>query len=49
MLSNPATHLAIDRRLVGEPLELGAGTARAALTLLPEMAADDPPNPKEPA
>lgn len=37
----PATHLAIDRRLVGEPLELGEGTARAALTLLPEMAADD--------
>ena len=36
-----ATHLAIDRRLVGEPLELGEGTARAALTLLPEMAADD--------
>ena len=41
MPSTPATHLAIDRRLVGEPLELGAGTARAALTLLPEMAADD--------
>ena len=37
----PATHLAISPRLVGEPLELGAGTARAALTLLPEMAADD--------
>jgi acyl-coenzyme A thioesterase PaaI-like protein len=41
MSPTPATHLAIDRRLVGEPLELGAGTARAALTLLPEMAADD--------
>ena len=41
MSSTPATHLAIDRRLVGEPLELGEGTARAALTLLPEMAADD--------
>lgn len=40
MPSTPATHLAIDRRLVGEPLELGDGTARAALTLLPEMAAD---------
>ncbi len=41
MPATPATHLAIDRRLVGELLELGAGTARAALTLLPEMAADD--------
>jgi uncharacterized protein (TIGR00369 family) len=41
MSSTPSTHLAIDRRLVGEPLELGDGTARAALTLLPEMAADD--------
>jgi len=49
----PATHLAISPRLVGEPLELGSGTARAALTLSPEMAADDrhvldPPNTKEP-
>ena len=41
MPAAPATHLAIDRRLVGEPLELGAGTARAALTLSPEMAADN--------
>lgn len=41
MPATPSTHLAIDRRLVGEPLELGEGTARAALTLLPEMAADD--------
>jgi acyl-coenzyme A thioesterase PaaI-like protein len=41
MSPTPATHLAIDHRLVGEPLELGEGTARAALTLLPEMAADD--------
>jgi uncharacterized protein (TIGR00369 family) len=41
MPATPATHLAISPRLVGEPLELGAGTARAALTLLPEMAADD--------
>jgi len=41
MSVTPATHLAIDRHLVGEPLELGAGTARAALTLSPEMAADD--------
>jgi uncharacterized protein (TIGR00369 family) len=41
MSAAPATHLAIDRRLVGEPLELGSGTARAALTLSAEMAADD--------
>ena len=41
MSSTPATHLAIDRRLVGEPLDLGEGTARAVLTLRPEMAADD--------
>ena len=37
----PATHLAIDRRLVGEPLELGPGTASVALVTVPEMAADD--------
>jgi acyl-coenzyme A thioesterase PaaI-like protein len=37
----PNTHLAIDRRLVGEPVELGAGRATAALVALPEMAADD--------
>ena len=37
----PATHLAIDRRLVGEPLELGPGTAQVALVTVPEMAADD--------
>lgn len=37
----PATHLAIDRRLVGEPVELGPGTASAALVTLPEMAADE--------
>ena len=41
MSAAPATHLAIAPRLVGEPLELGPGTARAALTLSPEMAADD--------
>jgi acyl-coenzyme A thioesterase PaaI-like protein len=38
---HPNTHLAIDRRLVGEPLEIGQGTAAAALVTLPEMAADD--------
>jgi acyl-coenzyme A thioesterase PaaI-like protein len=36
-----ATHLAIDRRLCGEPLEIGAGSAIVALTTLPEMAADE--------
>ncbi len=40
MPPTPATHLAIDPRLVGEPLDLGEGTARVALTTLPEMAAD---------
>jgi len=38
---NPNTHLSIDRRLCGEPLELGEGTARVALFALPEMAVDD--------
>jgi uncharacterized protein (TIGR00369 family) len=37
----PDTHPAIDRRLCGEPLELGEGTARVALTAVPEMAADE--------
>jgi acyl-coenzyme A thioesterase PaaI-like protein len=37
----PRTHPSIDRRLCGEPLELGPGTARVAFTGLPEMAADD--------
>jgi uncharacterized protein (TIGR00369 family) len=37
----PNTHPAIDRRLCGEPLELGQGTARVALTAVPEMAADE--------
>jgi uncharacterized protein (TIGR00369 family) len=41
MPPTPATHLAIDRRWVGEPLDLGQGTARAALVALPEMAVDD--------
>lgn len=35
------THPSIDRRLCGEPLELGPGTARVAFTGLPEMAADN--------
>jgi acyl-coenzyme A thioesterase PaaI-like protein len=36
----PNTHLAIDRRLVGEPVEIAAGRAAAALVTQPEMAAD---------
>lgn len=37
----PRTHLAIDRHLCGEPLDLGDGSASVAFTALPEMAADD--------
>jgi acyl-coenzyme A thioesterase PaaI-like protein len=37
----PNTHRAIDRRLVGEPVEIGEGRATAALVTLPEMAADE--------
>jgi acyl-coenzyme A thioesterase PaaI-like protein len=37
----PNTHRAIDRRLVGEPVELSAGRATVALVTLPEMAADE--------
>ena len=37
----PATHLAIDRRLCGEPLEIAEGSAIVVLVTLPEMAADD--------
>jgi len=39
----PRTHLAIDRRLCGEPLDAAgtaAGSARVGLTAVPEMAAD---------
>ncbi len=36
----PNTHLAINRRLSGEPLKLSEGTAFVALTTVPEMAAD---------
>lgn len=38
---HPRTHLAIDRRLCGEPLEIGEGSAAVAWTALPEMAADE--------
>jgi acyl-coenzyme A thioesterase PaaI-like protein len=37
----PATHLAIDRRLCGEPLDVGEGSATVVLVTLPEMAADE--------
>jgi acyl-coenzyme A thioesterase PaaI-like protein len=37
----PKTHLKIDPRLVGAPLELGGGIASAVLVTLPEMAADE--------
>jgi acyl-coenzyme A thioesterase PaaI-like protein len=39
----PGTHLALDRRLCGEPLDpegTAAGTARVGLTTVAEMAAD---------
>ena len=39
----PRTHLELDRRLCGEPLDsaaTAAGTARVGLTTVPEMAAD---------
>jgi uncharacterized protein (TIGR00369 family) len=39
-VSSPATHLGIDRRLCGEPLEIGDGTAAVVLVTRPEMAAD---------
>jgi acyl-coenzyme A thioesterase PaaI-like protein len=37
----PSTHLAIDRRLCGEPLEITDGSATVVLVTLPEMAADE--------
>lgn len=41
MTALPQTHLAIDRRLCGEPVEIGEGSAVVAWTALPEMAADE--------
>lgn len=38
---SPRTHLAIDRRLCGEPQELGDGLAFVSFMAAPEMAADD--------
>lgn len=40
-MADPATHLAISARLVGEPLDVEDGTARAKLATVPDMAADD--------
>lgn len=37
----PKTHLKIDPRWVGAPLELGEGSAGAFLVITPEMAADE--------
>ncbi|HEY9422442.1 MAG TPA: hotdog domain-containing protein [Thermoanaerobaculia bacterium] len=37
----PRTHLAIDRRLCGEPQELRDGSAIVSFEAMPEMAADD--------
>lgn len=37
----PKTHLKIDPRWVGAPLELGEGSASAFLVTTPEMAADE--------
>jgi acyl-coenzyme A thioesterase PaaI-like protein len=37
----PRTHLAIDRRWSGAPVELREGAATVSLATLPEMAADD--------
>lgn len=37
----PSTHLTIDRRLCGRPLDLAPGRARVELETVPEMAADE--------
>lgn len=37
----PKTHLKVDPRLVGAPLELGEGSASAVLVTTPEMATDE--------
>lgn len=41
MSTSPRTHLGIDRRLCGEPVSLGEGTAIARFVATPEMAADE--------
>jgi uncharacterized protein (TIGR00369 family) len=40
-MPSPNTHLSINSRLCGEPIELGDGTARARFVATSEMAADD--------
>ena len=40
-MTDPATHLAISSRLVGEPILLDAGRASARLETIAEMAADE--------
>ena len=40
-MTTPATHLAIDHGLCGEPVELADGTATVRFTATPEMAVDD--------
>lgn len=41
MVNTPNTHLGIDRRLCGEPIALGEGTASARFVATEEMGADD--------
>ncbi len=41
MSVTPNTHLGIDRRLCGEPVALGEGTASARFVTSADMAADD--------
>jgi len=40
LLPTPQTHLAIDRRLCGEPVEIAPGEATVAWTATPDSAAD---------
>lgn len=40
-MRTPNTHLAIDRRLCGEPVALDEGTATTRFVTTPEMAADE--------
>jgi acyl-coenzyme A thioesterase PaaI-like protein len=40
-MAEPNTHLSIDRRLCGEPVELADGTASVRLVATKEMAADE--------
>jgi acyl-coenzyme A thioesterase PaaI-like protein len=40
-MTEPNTHLKIDRRLCGEPVKLAEGAATAKLRTTPDMAVDD--------